>query len=75
MILTDDTYRFWEKVRFIGAIPGECWEWTAAKDDDGYGASTLVIGGVKLFRAHRISWALRNGKRPDGLCEIGRAHV
>jgi len=66
--LTDETYRFWEKVRFIGAAPGECWEWTAAKDDDGYGVSAFTVDGKKLSKAHRISWAIENGKRPDGLC-------
>lgn len=44
--------RFWPKVRIAGA--DECWEWTRAKDRDGYGAFNPCDGtGRKVVRAHR----------------------
>lgn len=53
--------RFWEKVNKGG--PDECWEWTAAKDDDGYGAFG-VNGSRDIHKAHRVSWLLQNGIWP-----------
>ena len=55
--------RFWPKV----AVTDEdkCWEWTArAKHSFGYGRMTAGRG-VNL-KAHQISWALKNGRIPDG---------
>lgn len=57
--------RFWEKVN----KSGECWEWTAAVDDSGYGR--LIIDR-KVHRAHRLSWQFEHGPIPDGLHVLHR---
>lgn len=49
--------RFWDKVKKAGAT--RCWEWTASKDDFGYGK----LGND---RAHRVSWKLHKGPIPSG---------
>ena len=52
--------RFWSKVD----RSGDCWEWTAFRDRNGYG--WFSVGG-KTVRAHRQSWEMANGLIPDGL--------
>lgn len=52
--------RFWEKVD----ASGDCWEWTAAKNLQGYGKMKLP-GGFQ--QAHRLSYELLVGPIPDGL--------
>lgn len=42
-----------------------CWEWTGAKDWDGYGR--MRIGGRRSARAHRIAWAIANRSDPGSL--------
>lgn len=41
-----------------------CWLWTGAKHETGYGV--IVIDG-KQFRAHRVIYEIAKGKIPDGL--------
>ncbi|MCU4971844.1 HNH endonuclease [Halobacteria archaeon AArc-m2/3/4] len=53
--------RFWEKVDI--SAPDECWEWTSAPFETGYGA--FELGGAK--RAHRIAYRLTYGSIPDDL--------
>lgn len=55
--------RFWSKVE-RGA---ECWLWRAAVDKDGYGKFQLTTRSRPKqihVRAHRLAWALANGKMP-----------
>jgi hypothetical protein len=58
--------RFWSKVNKDGPIPehrpefGPCWEWTAARDMNGYG----VIDNKK---AHRVSMKIHGLFLPDDL--------
>lgn len=53
------TERFWEKVDKTG----DCWEWTAHKNKQGYGTFHTEGG----YLAHRFSWFLHNGKIPEDL--------
>lgn len=54
--------RFWAKVR----KGDDCWEWTAAIADTGYGIITIVDGNSGA--AHRLSYEFHFGPIPDGLC-------
>jgi predicted DNA-binding protein (UPF0251 family) len=71
--LTEDKNRFWSKVNkhsgvfgADGKFPTECWEWTAAKNNWGYGVFGLNKT-KKSVRPHRISWELYYGVIPDDL--------
>lgn len=57
------TERFWSKVQVGGE--DECWEWTGAKNPDGYG--NFNFHG-KFDKAHRISYILSVGIVSKGLC-------
>jgi len=48
---------FFEKI----AIKNECWEWTGARNDKGYG---VAWDGNKTQKAHRFSYMIRYGKMP-----------
>jgi hypothetical protein len=56
--------RFWEKVDVRG--PDDCWEWTASKNDNGYGEIRESAPSTKTLKAHRVSWELHNGPIPVG---------
>jgi hypothetical protein len=51
------------------ATSGECWEWTAYRDKDGYGdfCYNPGTGSVKL-RAHRMAFYLEYGHLPRMVC-------
>lgn len=50
--------RFWRKV-IKGPRPNDCWLWSAAVGDDGYGRYTLNAGGrTRAVRPHRFAFAL-----------------
>jgi hypothetical protein len=57
---------FWLKVQ-----KGEeyaCWNWTGTRDKFGYG---VVYGtGKRRDKAHRVSWIIKNGEIPDGVCVL-----
>ena len=55
--------RFWDKVK--KSTSSDCWEWTAARTQSGYGQ--IGIDGVVKY-AHRFSWELHFDEIPDGLC-------
>jgi hypothetical protein len=58
--------RFWAKVDKRG--PDECWPWTGARFQGGYGA--LGVPGelrTQVAGAHRVSWDLHHGPIPDGM--------
>lgn len=44
--------------------PSGCWEWTRARDKDGYGK--IRVSNV-MQRAHRVSYEFFNGEIPEGL--------
>lgn len=54
--------RFWSKVN--KKTNSGCWEWTARKNDDGYG--TIKINNKQCY-SHRFSWQLFNGFILKGL--------
>lgn len=56
--------RFWAKVDQRSA--DECWEWTAYRNDKGYGRIGRT-GGKAHFLAPRVSWTIAFGDIPDGL--------
>ena len=43
----------------------DCWPWKGVTDRQGYGVFTHR---GKNYQAHRVSWALKNGPIPEGLC-------
>lgn len=49
--------RFWDKVK-KSENPDGCWEWTFARDKDGYG---LFKSSGKMWRAHRVAYTLHRG--------------
>lgn len=53
--------RFWSKVD----KSGDCWEWQAYKDRDGYGQFTF---NKRDTGAHRVSYILEHGEIPEGSC-------
>ncbi len=44
---------------------GDCWQWTGAKTDKGYGHISVGSGVCRM--AHRVSWEIHRGPIPDGL--------
>lgn len=62
--------RFWEKVDRRG--DDECWPWKANTRTAGYGTLSAGGRGHGMVRAHVLSWELRNGKVPVGMCVCHR---
>lgn len=63
--------RFWSKVE-VGP-PDECWLWTAALNEHGYGV--MRPEGQRTgptAKAHRVSWEIAHGEIPDGLAVLHR---
>lgn len=66
----DDEARLWEKVNKSGPTPihaphlGNCWEWTANRNEEGYGTFRV---GKKIHKAHRVAYRLTHGEIPEGL--------
>jgi hypothetical protein len=58
--------RFWSKVD----PTGECWEWTAYRNNHGYGQFTVTKG--VFYAAHNVSYALTHGPIPAGLSTCHR---
>ena len=54
--------RFWDKV--VKHRSDDCWNWIAAKDQEGYGQ---FWAGTKPIKAHRFSYEMLNGHIPEGL--------
>lgn len=64
--------RFWAKVNKDGPVQphtpelGVCWEWTGAKQYQGYGVISLKTGSKhKSWLAHRVAYILAFGPPPD----------
>lgn len=59
---------FWQRVDIAGVE--ECWNWIQAPTSQGYGSFALPVRlsptGTNLrVGAHRVAWALRNGRLVD----------
>lgn len=54
--------RFWKKAE--ASSPNGCWEWTACKDNHGYGR--IGYDGMPVG-AHRVAWILTRGPIPAGM--------
>jgi len=52
---------FWSKVIIKG--PDDCWEWSARKNNKGYG----IFSPLKYRSAHRTSWFIKHGEIPKGM--------
>jgi hypothetical protein len=59
-----DKARFWAKVDTRGADGAWCWEWEAARSEQGYGRFQFRY---RLLYAHRVSVALSGVTVPDGM--------
>lgn len=60
----DPFERFWEKVAKKG--DNDCWEWTATKNQQGYGMF-IVNGGESPWQAHRLAYKYTYGAVPEGM--------
>ena len=56
----DPAQRFWSKVDKTST----CWNWTAAKQTQGYG---VIMVNSRHQRAHRLSFEWSKGPIPDGM--------
>lgn len=62
--------RFWAKVS-KGPRPGDCWLYTAAVSDDGYGRFTLNADGrTRAVRPHRFAFHLVHGLPLDSFGDL-----
>ena len=56
----DVSDRFWKKVD----ADGDCWQWTACRDANGYGRFGI---GSRVYYAHRVAWQILVGEISKGL--------
>jgi len=56
----DEIARF--KSKFIEGSNDECWVWTGAKFQNGYGMFFMRRGNRKTFMPHRVSWSMHNNQ-------------
>lgn len=65
-MVNHDDPRFWSHV-VKGDDPTDCWIWTGAISDDGYGRYWTAAGGrQKVLRPHRYAYQLITGHEPQG---------
>lgn len=57
-----DIERFWSRV--AKGESSECWPWTRAKNDYGYGLFWSPRH-KRFYRAHRVAWLLTHGPIPE----------
>jgi hypothetical protein len=55
--------RFSKKIRMTDT----CWEWTARRDENGYGRIRLGSAETDMMLAHRVSWAIHFGEPGQNL--------
>ena len=54
------------RAHFLGFVDADTGEWSGYRDRDGYGIFTTTgpNGERVKLRAHRVAWALANGRQP-----------
>ncbi|WP_155054526.1 HNH endonuclease signature motif containing protein [Streptomyces blattellae] len=57
--------RFWPKV--TGGDFATCWEWSAARNERGYGRFSVGGRQGRMVEAHRVAYELMVGEIPTGL--------
>jgi hypothetical protein len=57
--------RFWKRV---SKSESGCWQWTAARNNNGYGFFRIGGRAGKAHLAHRVSFTIHKGQIPPGLC-------
>ncbi len=55
----------WFQAKYRANPVTGCWEWTAARNDCGYGR--FSVSGGRTVPAHRFSYEMSRGRIPDGL--------
>jgi len=58
------------ETRFMGRLrkrSSGCWEWTGARDSDGYGIFKGKVRDIEYQKAHRFSYAFHKGDIPKGM--------
>lgn len=63
MLTEIEKERFWAKVDKTG----DCWLWTAGKNEKGYGSFNRLKGIKGTRKAHRISWMMAHGEIENSL--------
>lgn len=64
---TDGSKRFWDRATLGGA--DECWNWKNKLAGGGYGRFCF---NHRIYKAHRVAYALANGPVPDELAVCHR---
>lgn len=63
--MTDASLRAYLQQRVVIDATTGCWEWTKARDKDGYGAAPYQPIR-RTGRAHRLAWMAFRGEMPEG---------
>jgi hypothetical protein len=58
--------RFWRRVVVAGAR--DCWVWVGLTNSSGYGR--IFKSRYRSLIAHRLSWEIKMGKIPTGMCVL-----
>lgn len=61
--------------KYIPDKESGCWLWKGSKNHNGYGEVSYKHCHSKRALAHRVSWAIHQGKIPDGLCVLHKCDV
>lgn len=57
--------RFWKYIS-KGPTDSDCWKWTGATDQNGYGRLSLGVG-LGPVKSHRFSYEIHKGPIPEGM--------
>lgn len=60
---------FYKNIKPVGRGRG-CWEWQGYCERRRWSKYGIISMNRKLYRAHRFSWMVHNGKIPKDLCVL-----